>query len=52
MKSLHPDAEAIRRTLFDGHNPASVAKLEHAICGKDTPPFGRKCGDDAPTFRY
>jgi hypothetical protein len=52
METLHPATIAVRRMLFDAHNLASVAKLEHAVCETDTPTFGGKYGDDGPNARY
>jgi hypothetical protein len=60
LDTLHPAAVAIRRKLFDTHNPAAVVELEHAVRGTDTtadhatpsPPLALKSGDDGPTAWY
>jgi hypothetical protein len=57
---MHPTAVAIRRTLFEAHNPVAVAELEHSVHGMDTTadhatsssPSAGKCDDDGPITWY
>jgi hypothetical protein len=60
LETPHPTAVPIHRTLFNAHNTAAVAELEHAVHGINitadhaTPSaqFAVKWGDDRRTAWY